>query len=150
MEALILFTFLPNVIVPILNYQFYFISDQSYASEESILHFFAYLKGALNGMTFLILLFMGQFYRRWGLSFSFFFHPVNNPARAAVLGLFPARYRKVIRPFLRGTVVRLGLLLGAGTILLSRGRVHPQYVSLFALSFGVLWAVHRRIFQKKI
>ena len=64
---------------------------------------------------------------------------MNNPARAVLMGLFPAEYRATIRPFLRGTVVRIGILLGAGMIMVSEGIFHPRYLSIFGMIVGGLW-----------
>ncbi len=66
---------------------------------------------------------------------------INNPARAVLMGLFPVSYRAVIRPFLRGTVVRIGLLIGAGFIILSERLVHPRYLSIVAFFFVGAWIV---------
>jgi ATP/ADP translocase len=66
---------------------------------------------------------------------------MNNPARAVLMGLFPAEYRATIRPFLRGTVVRIGILMGAGMIMVSEGIFHPRYLSIFGMIVGGLWIV---------
>ncbi|MGC1438971.1 MAG: cyclic nucleotide-binding domain-containing protein, partial [Burkholderiaceae bacterium] len=64
---------------------------------------------------------------------------INVPATAVVSGLFPQSYRAMIRPFLRGTVVRIGLFLGSTLILLSDKVFHPRYLSLVALPFVITW-----------
>jgi ATP/ADP translocase len=66
---------------------------------------------------------------------------MNNPARAVLMGLFPAEYRATIRPFLRGTVVRIGILLGAGMIMVSEGIFHPRYLSVFGMIVAGLWII---------
>jgi HEAT repeat protein len=64
---------------------------------------------------------------------------INNPARNILMGLFPESYRGVVRPFLRGTVVRIGLFLGSGLILISDKLFHPKYLSLVAIPLVVGW-----------
>ncbi len=63
----------------------------------------------------------------------------NNPARDILMGLIPESLRAVLRPFLRGTVVRVGLLLGSGMILISEKFFHPRYLSLVAIPFAAAW-----------
>ena len=64
---------------------------------------------------------------------------MNNPARAVLMGLFPVSYRAVIRPFLRGTVVRIGILIGSGIIMVSEGWLHPRFLSIAAIVFAGGW-----------
>ncbi len=64
---------------------------------------------------------------------------INNPARNILMGLIPESLRAVLRPFLRGTVVRVGLLLGSSMILLSEKFIHPRYLSLVAIPFAAAW-----------
>jgi ATP/ADP translocase/HEAT repeat protein len=64
---------------------------------------------------------------------------LNAPVMGVLMGLFPEEHRAMVRPFLRGTVVRVGLLAGSGIILLSQNFVHPRYLSLAALVFVAGW-----------
>jgi len=162
---------MPNVVIPILNYQFNFAIDQTFATEGGMLTFFGYFRGVLNTISLIILLFVGRIYSRWGLPVALMFHPfnyilafialllrfdlfsamyaristnvlrttINNPARAVLMGLFPKSSRTVILPFLRGTVVRIGILAGSGFIMISEGFVHPRYLSLVAVLFAGGW-----------
>jgi ATP/ADP translocase len=170
-KILILLTLLPNIVIPIINYQFNFAVDQRYATESGMLGFFAYFRGAQNVIALIISLFVGRIYGRFGLPVALLFHPfnymlaflgflfrfdifsamyarlstavlrtaINTPARAVLFGLFPESYRHVIRTFLRGTVVRVGVLMGSGFVLLSQGFMHPRYLSLVALVFVTAW-----------
>jgi HEAT repeat protein len=172
-KILILLTFLPNIIIPILNYQFNFAVNAQYATESGLIQFFGYFRGALNIVSLFILLFVGRIYGRWGLPVALMFHPanyvlaflsfllrfdvfsamyarmstmvlrttINNPARNILMGLIPESLRSVLRPFLRGTVVRIGLLLGSGVILVSEKFFHPRYLSLFAMPFAIAWLI---------
>ena len=170
-KILILLTFLPNIIIPILNYQFNFAVNEQYATESGLIQFFGYFRGSLNTVSLIILLFVGRIYSRWGLPVALMFHPanyvlaflaflfrfdifsamyarmstmvlrvtINNPARNILMGLIPESLRAVLRPFLRGTVVRVGLLLGSGMILISEKFFHPRYLSLLAIPFAAAW-----------
>ncbi len=172
-KILIMLTLMPNVVIPILNYQFNYAIDQSFATEGLMIQFFGYFRGAMNVISLIILLFVGKLYGRWGLPVVLMFHPINYmfvfiafllrfdlfsamyarlstnvlrttmnvPATNIMMGLFPESYRNVIRPFLRGTVVRIGVLMGAGFIMLSEGLVHPRYLSLVAMIFVGGWII---------
>jgi len=179
-KILILLTFIPNVVIPIMNYQFNFAVNEQFATETSMIQFFSYFRGVLNIISLIILLFVGRIYGRWGLPVALMFHPfnymlaflafllrfdyfsamyarmssniirttINIPANAILMGLFPAAYRGMVRPFLRGTVVRIGLLLGSGMILLSEPLFHPRYLSLVALPFVVAWVISPFILKR--
>ncbi len=170
-KILILLTFLPNIIIPILNYQFNYAVNAQYATESGLIQFFGYFRGSLNIVSLIILLFVGRIYGRWGLPVALMFHPanyvlaflaflfrfdifsamyarmstmvlrvtINNPARNILMGLIPESLRAVLRPFLRGTVVRVALLLGSGMILISENFFHPRYLSLIAIPFAAAW-----------
>ena len=173
LKILIMLTLMPNIVIPIMNYQFNFAIDQVFATEGKMLEFFGYFRGVLNIVSLIILLFVGRIYGRWGLPVALMFHPfnymvafmafllrfdifsaiyarisvnvfrttINNPARAVLMGLFPKSYRTVIMPFLRGTVVRVGVLAGSGFIMVSEGLIHPRYLSIVAAIFTGAWIV---------
>ncbi len=181
LKIMVLLTFLPNVLIPIMNYQFNFVVDQHFATEAGLIQFFGYFRGALNTISLVILLFVGKLYDRFGLPVALMFHPfnymivfltfllrfdlvaavyarmsaniirttINIPAKAVVTGLFPESYRALVRPFLRGTVVRVGLVLGSGLILLSEPLFHPRYLSLVAMPFVLAWAVTPFVFKRR-
>ncbi len=170
-KVLILLTLLPNIVIPIINYQFAYAVNETYATQGGMLTFFGYFRGCMNIISLVILLFVGRVYGRWGLPVVLMFHPMNymlaflayllkfdivsamyarvsttvlrttmnNPARAVLMGLFPISYRAVIRPFLRGTVVRIGVLIGSGIIMLSEGLFTPRYLSIAAMVFVGGW-----------
>ncbi len=170
-KILILLTLLPNIIIPILNYQFNYAVNAQFATESGLIQFFGYFRGFLNIGSLIILLFVGRIYGRWGLPVALMFHPanyilaflaflfrfdifsamyarmstmvlrttINNPARNILIGLIPESLRSVLRPFLRGTVVRVGLLFGSGMILISEKLFHPKYLSLAAIPFAPAW-----------
>ena len=179
-RVLIVLTLLPNVVIPIMNYQFNFAIDQQFATEGGMIKFFGYFRGALNIISLIVLLFVGRLYGRWGLPVALMFHPfnyllafaafllrfdifsamyaristivlrttINNPARAVLVGIVPTTYRAVVRPFLRGTVVRVGVLIGSGLIMASKSFVHPRYLSIVAILFVGTWVVATLLLKK--
>jgi hypothetical protein len=180
-KILVVLTFMPNVVIPIMNYQFNFAVNEQFATESGLIEFFSYFRGVLNIVSLVILLFVGKLYDRFGLPVALMFHPfnymlvflaflfrfdalsamyarmsaniirttINIPAIAVVTGLFPESYRAMIRPFLRGTIVRIGLFLGSGLILLSDTVFHPRYLSLVAMPFVLAWVVTPFILKRR-
>jgi hypothetical protein len=171
LRLMIVLTLMPNVVIPILNYQFNYAVSSTFVSESGLLDFFGYFRGGLNIVSLILLLFVGRIYGRWGLPVALMFHPlnyifaflaflfrfdifsaiysrmstniirttINIPANAVVMGLFPESYRAMVRPFLRGTIVRIGLFLGSSLILIGDRYFHPRYLSLVALPFVLAW-----------
>ena len=180
-KILVVLTFMPNVVIPIMNYQFNFAVNEQFATESGLIEFFGYFRGVLNIISLVILLFVGKLYDRFGLPVALMFHPfnymlvffvflfrfdalaamyarmssniirttINIPATAVVTGLFPESYRAMIRPFLRGTVVRIGLFLGSGLILISDTLFHPRYLSLVALPFVCAWVIAPFVLKRR-
>ena len=70
-------TFFANVVLPIMNYQFNVAVDRSFGGENAMIVFFGTFRGAMNGVSILLLLFSGRFYGRWGIPVALLFHPVN-------------------------------------------------------------------------
>jgi len=68
---------MPNIVIPIMNYQFNFAIDQAFATEGKMLEFFGYFRGVLNIVSLIILLFVGRIYKRLGLPVALMFHPFN-------------------------------------------------------------------------
>ena len=172
-KILILLTLFPNVIVPIMNYQFNFAVNEQFATEGGMIAFFGYFRGFMNIISLFLLMFVGRAYGRLGLPVVLMFHPFNyilaflafllrfdifsamyarmstnvlrttfnKPATAVLMGLFPESHRAVMRAFLRGTVVRIGLLIGSGIILISENFFHPRYLSLVAIPIVSIWII---------
>lgn len=168
---MVLITFLPNILIPIMNYVFNFTVSQSFGTEKGMLTFFGYFRAFLSTISFIILMFVGKIYNRWGLPVALMFHPanyviaflglllhfdlvvamyaristqvlrdtINNPAREVLMGLFPPKNRAVLKTFLRGTVVRIGIVLGSGATMLAEGVFHPRYLSLIGIVLGTAW-----------
>jgi CRP-like cAMP-binding protein len=182
-KIVLVLTFMPNVIIPIMNYQFNYAINDQFASETAMIQFFGYFRGGLYMISLVILLFVGRIYGRWGLPVALMFHPfnymialfaflfrfdmfsamyarmstniirttLNMPANSILIGLFPESYRNMIRPFLRGTVVRMALFLGSSLILISENffHFHPKYLTLVALPFMLAWVAAPFVLKSK-
>ena len=180
-KIVLVLTFMPNVVIPIINYQFNYAIDNQFASETAMIEFFGYFRGVIYVISLIILLFVGRIYGRWGLPVALMFHPfnymiallgflfsfnmfsaiyartsiniirttINMPATSILIGLFPESYRGMIRPFLRGTVVRIAKLVGSGLILISINFIHPRYLTLVALPFVLAWIAAPIILKSK-
>ena len=180
-KIVLVLTFMPNVVIPIMNYQFSYAVNDQFATEAGMIQFFGYFRGGLYVISLFILLFVGRIYGKWGLPVALMFHPfnymiaffaflfrfdfisamyarlstniirttINVPANSILIGLFPKSYRGMIRPFLRGTVVRLALFMGSGLILISGNFFHPKYLTLVALPFMMAWIAAPFILKAK-
>lgn len=170
-KIMVVITFLPNVLIPIMNFLFNFTVSEAFSTEKGMLAFFGYFRAALSCISFVILMFVGKLYNRWGLPVALMFHPanyiisfaallmhfslysamyarittqvlrdtINNPAREVLMGLFPPKNRAVLKTFLRGTVVRIGIVLGSSATMLAQDLFHPRYLSLIGLVLGSGW-----------
>jgi len=170
-QVLLLLTLLPNVVIPIVNFQFNFVLDETFSSEEGLLSFLSYFRGAQYIIALFLSLFVGRIYGRFGLPVSLMFHPfnyliafgayflqfnifsaayaglsvgvirtaINNPAISTLYGLLLPKDRAVLRPFLRGTVIRIGILLGSALLWFGNMVMHPRYMSLVAAVFILVW-----------
>ena len=65
-KIVLVLTFMPNVVIPIINYQFNYAIDSQFASESGMIHFFGYFRGVLNIISLFILLFVGTNLREMG------------------------------------------------------------------------------------
>jgi hypothetical protein len=171
--VLILLTLLPNLLIPVLNYQFNFAVNSQFATETGMVRFFGYFRGFMSAISLVLLFFVSKAYDRWGLPVALMFHPfnyllvfvafllrfdvfaamyarlstnvirttLNKPVTDILMGIFPVSYRAALRPFLRGTVVRVGLFTGAGIILVGDKLFHPKYLSLVMLPVVVVWII---------
>ncbi|MCP3944810.1 MAG: cyclic nucleotide-binding domain-containing protein [Desulfobacteraceae bacterium] len=76
-KIVLILTFMPNVVIPIINYQFNYAINNQFASEAAMIQFLGYFRGILNTVSLIILLFVGRIYGRWGLPVALMFHPIN-------------------------------------------------------------------------
>ncbi len=180
-QVLLLLALLPNIVIPVLNYQFNFVVDQTFGTEAGMLGFYSYFRGAQNTISLVLILFVGRIFGRFGLPMALMFHPfnyllaftayllqfnifsaiyagtsvgvirrtINGPATAALYGLLLPKDRNILRPFLLGTVVRCGILIGSGIVWLGAAAMHPRYLSLLAIGFVVLWLAATLLLKRR-
>jgi HEAT repeat protein/ATP/ADP translocase len=84
-KYMVLIIAIPNIVLPILTYQFNVVVDLTYSTEQATLHFFGIFRGISNAVMFGILLFSGRFITHLGVPTSLLIHPVNY--LIALLGL---------------------------------------------------------------
>jgi hypothetical protein len=170
-QVLLVLTLVPNIILPIINYQFSFVVDRTYQTEGGMIGFYGYFRGVQYAVSLLLSLLASRVYGRFGLPVALMFHPfnyavaacaylfqfnifsamyatlsagvlrsaINTPAISVLYGLFPGDRRAAARAFLRGTVVRVGILAGSAAVLLSQDLIAPRYLSLGVLLLGAVW-----------
>jgi ATP/ADP translocase len=119
---MILLFLIPNIVLPILNFQFNVVIDDSFHSEPSKLVFLSYFRGTMSVIMLAILLFVGRIYGRWGLPTALMFHPVNYILAFVSLLLrfdvYSAAYARLTTNVLKSTIhlparaVLTGLLPG--------------------------------------
>lgn len=73
----------------------------------------------------------------------------NKPVQNILIGIFPESVRVGIRPFLKGVVVRAGLITGSLVILAARNTIEPSDLSVIALPVSVLWILTVVYLKKK-
>jgi len=68
---------IPNMILPLLDYQFNVMVDEHFASEALTLQFFGIFRGVSNALMFVLLMGSSRLITRWGVPTSLLFHPIN-------------------------------------------------------------------------
>lgn len=106
-NILIILTLIPNIIIPILNYQFNYAISTQFATETGMIRFFGYFRGFMNIISLLLLLFVGKAYSRLGLPVALMFHPFNYllvfMAFLFRFGMFSAMYARLSTNIIRTT-----------------------------------------------
>ena len=77
LKYMILIVAIPNILLPILTYQFNVVVDAYFATEQATLQFFGVFRGVSNAVMFIILLFSGRLITHWGVAPSLLLHPIN-------------------------------------------------------------------------
>ncbi|MGQ9655994.1 MAG: MFS transporter, partial [Thermodesulfobacteriota bacterium] len=70
LKYMIVLVAIPNVVLPVLTYQFNVIVDMTYATERDTLQFLGVFRGISNAVIFGILLFSGRLVNKWGVATS--------------------------------------------------------------------------------
>ena len=68
---------LPNVVGPMFDFEYSVILDQSFATEGGLIEFYATIRGVLNIIAFVLLMFVGKVYTRVGIPNALLFRPGN-------------------------------------------------------------------------
>jgi hypothetical protein len=82
-----------------------------------------------------------------GISVGVIRQAIQTPGRQALNGVLPNEQRVILMPFLKGTVVRLGALIGATSVVICQGTyfaicnfpLHPQNLAPLGAAFTFLW-----------
>lgn len=77
LKYMILLIAIPNMILPLLDFQFNVIVDEHFASEALTLQFFGIFRGISNAVMFVLLLVSSRAISKWGIPVSLLFHPIN-------------------------------------------------------------------------
>lgn len=77
LKYMILLLAIPNMILPMLDFQFNVLVDAHYATETGTLNFFGVFRGVSNAVIFITLLFSGRLISRWGVPKTMLIHPIN-------------------------------------------------------------------------
>jgi HEAT repeat protein len=77
LKYMILIIAIPNMVLPILTYQFNVVVDSHFTTEQATLNFFGIFRGLSNALMFGLLLFTGRLVTKWGVATSLLFHPIN-------------------------------------------------------------------------
>lgn len=77
LKYMILIIAIPNILLPIMTYQFNVVVDNYFTTEQGVLNFFGIFRGFSNAVMFALLLFTGRLVTQWGVPISLLFHPVN-------------------------------------------------------------------------
>lgn len=77
LKYMIVLVAIPNMVLPVLTYQFNVIVDMTYATERDTLQFLGVFRGISNAVIFGILLFSGRLVNKWGVATSLLIHPMN-------------------------------------------------------------------------
>lgn len=68
---------IPNMMLPLLDYQFNVLVDNYFESEALMLQFFGLFRGISNAVIFIALMLSSRLISRWGVPRSLIFHPIN-------------------------------------------------------------------------
>ncbi|MEN8246514.1 MAG: cyclic nucleotide-binding protein, partial [Thermodesulfobacteriota bacterium] len=141
-KIMILLFLIPNIVLPILNFQFNVIIDDSFHSEPSKLRFLSYFRGAMSVISLVILLFVGRIYGRWGLPTALMFHPVNYILAFVSLVLrfdvYSAAYARLSTTVLKSTIHLPARAVLTGLLPAAQRAVMMPFLRGYAIKAGTL------------
>jgi len=178
---LIIAGLLPSLLLPIFNYQFSVIANNTYDSEQALISFLGYFRGLITLLTFVLLFVMGRLYSRMGLANASLAFPLNyallfglltfhfnifvaaygqfsvrliqraiyGPVTKVLFSIIPGDLVKWSRTFVRGTVVKVGMLLGAAMMIVLKPVFDPQQLAPLAGLIALYWVVEAVIFGRR-
>ncbi|MCK5098974.1 MAG: cyclic nucleotide-binding protein, partial [Desulfobacteraceae bacterium] len=129
-KIVLVLTFMPNVVIPIINYQFNYAVNDQFATEAGMIQFFGYFRGGLYMISLFILLFVGRIYGKWGLPVALMFHPFNYMI-AFMAFLFRFDFISAMYARLSTNIIRTTINVPANSILIGlfpksyRGMIRP-------------------------
>lgn len=171
---------IPNILLPILLYQFSVIANHTFTSQESLISFLSIFRGITTALTFVLLFFMGRLYQSMGLANASLVHPINfsilfaaltgffniwaacygqfttiliqraisGPVNKVLFNIIPSDLVVWSRTFIRGTVIKVGMLTGSILMIVLKPVVSAQHLSIVALGFTAYWLFESLIFRK--
>lgn len=77
LKYMIIIIAVPNILLPVMDYQFNIVVDNHFTTEAATLHFFGLYRGISNAFMFVVLMVSGRIVTRIGVTSSLLFHPVN-------------------------------------------------------------------------
>lgn len=77
LQLLIVLVFVPNLLLPLFNYQWSVILDRRFVTEDGLIMFYAFFKAISHGINLVLLLVIGRAFTRFGVTTILFFHPAN-------------------------------------------------------------------------
>ena len=77
LKYMIIIIAIPNILLPIMDYQFNVVVDNHFTTEAATLHFFGLYRGISNAVMFVVLMVSGRIITRLGVTTSLLFHPAN-------------------------------------------------------------------------
>lgn len=177
---LIITGLIPNVLLPILLYQFSVIANHAFASEQALISFLSIFRGLTTSLTFVLLFFMGRMYQTIGITNSSLVQPINfaiifgsltgffniyvacygqftsiliqraisGPVNKILFNVIPSDLAIWSRTFIRGTVLKIGMLAGSLLMIALKPVMSAQYLSIIALGLSAYWVGESWIFRR--
>jgi hypothetical protein len=177
---LIITGLIPNVLLPILLYQFSVIANHAFASEQALISFLSIFRGLTTSLTFVLLFFMGRMYQTIGITNSSLVQPINfavifgslnaffniyvacyaqftsiliqraisGPVNKILFNVIPSDLAIWSRTFIRGTVLKVGMLIGSLLMIALKPVMSAQHLSIIALGLSAYWVAESWVFRK--
>jgi len=141
-KIMILLFLVPNIVLPIMNFQFNVAIDESFQSEGSKLRVLSYFKGVMSVVSLVILLFVSRIYGRWGLPTALMFHPVNYILAFVSLLVrfdhYAAFYARLSTTVLKSTIHLPARAILTGLLPASQRAVILPFLRGYAVKVGTL------------